>query len=56
MARKTKRMDISMSNHLSRRWFIEQCGVGMGALALNHLLSAAGYAQAAQQGQNPLVV
>jgi len=35
----------------SRRWFIEQCGVGMGALALNHLLSSAGYAQATQ---NPL--
>ncbi len=35
----------------SRRWFIEQCGVGMGALALNHLLSSAGYAQASQ---NPL--
>ncbi len=28
---------------LSRRWFIEQCGVGMGALALNHLLSSSGY-------------
>src|SRR5690349_689090 len=38
----------------SRRWFIEQCGVGMGALALNHLLSSAGYAQTSQQGQNPL--
>ena len=34
----------------SRRWFIEQCGVGMGALALNHLLASNGYAQ----GQNPL--
>jgi hypothetical protein len=39
------------SNAVSRRWFIEQCGVGMGALALNHLLSSAGYAQSAQ---NPL--
>jgi hypothetical protein len=37
--------------HISRRWFIEQCGVGLGALALNHLLSAAGYAQSAA---NPL--
>jgi hypothetical protein len=37
--------------HVSRRWFIEQCGVGMGALALNHLLSSAGYAQTAA---NPL--
>lgn len=43
-----------LSNHsanVSRRWFIEQCGVGMGALALSHLLSGAGYAQ---QAQNPL--
>ncbi|MDQ3011449.1 MAG: DUF1501 domain-containing protein [Acidobacteriota bacterium] len=36
---------------VSRRWFIEQCGVGMGALALNHLLASNSYAQAAQ---NPL--
>ncbi len=39
------------ADHTSRRWFIEQCGIGMGALALNHLLASAGYAQ---QGQNPL--
>ena len=25
----------------ARRWFIEQCGVGMGAFALNHLLGTA---------------
>ena len=37
--------------NVSRRWFIEQCGVGLGALALNHLLSSEGYAQ---QAQNPL--
>lgn len=35
---------------VSRRWFIEQCGVGLGALALNHLLASEGYAQS----QNPL--
>jgi hypothetical protein len=39
------------SRRLSRRWFIEQCGVGMGALALNHLLANSGYAQ---QAVNPL--
>ncbi len=38
------------SPNVSRRWFIEQCGVGLGALALNHLLTGEGYAQ----GQNPL--
>jgi len=38
-------------NPVTRRWFIEQCGVGMGAFALNHLLTTAGYAQ---QANNPL--
>ncbi len=38
---------------ISRRWFIEQCGVGMGAFALNHLLANAGYA-ATQDANNPL--
>src|SRR5262245_26094973 len=36
---------------VSRRWFMEQCGVGMGALALQHLLATEGYAQS---GDNPL--
>lgn len=40
-------------NHISRRWFIEQCGIGMGALALNHLLAEAGYG-ATPQSTNPL--
>lgn len=38
-------------NKSNRRWFIEQCGVGMGALALNHLLGKNGLAQGAV---NPL--
>ena len=29
----------------SRRWFIEQCGIGMGAFALNHLLNQSAYGQ-----------
>ncbi|HKC85652.1 MAG TPA: sulfatase, partial [Blastocatellia bacterium] len=41
------------SENVSRRWFIEQCGVGMGAFALNHLLASAGYA-ATQEANNPL--
>ncbi len=36
---------------VSRRWFMEQCGVGLGALSLNHLLAQAGYAQTTS---NPL--
>jgi hypothetical protein len=34
---------------ISRRYFLEQCGVGMGALALHQLLSQSGYAES-----NPL--
>ncbi|MCI0660819.1 MAG: DUF1501 domain-containing protein [Acidobacteria bacterium] len=33
------------SFQLSRRWFIEQCGIGMGAFALNHLLNQSAYGQ-----------
>jgi hypothetical protein len=29
---------------VNRRWFLEQCGVGLGAIALGHLLKADGYA------------
>lgn len=34
-------MDLQnqISNHVSRRWFLEQCGVGLGAVALNQLMS-----------------
>ena len=37
------------NGQISRRYFLEQCGVGMGALALNQLLTQSGYAQS-----NPL--
>jgi len=36
---------------VSRRWFINQCGVGLGALSLTQLLAEAGYAA---QSDNPL--
>src|SRR5499427_5555098 len=42
-----------LKRKVSRRWFIEQCGVGMGAFALTHLLASAGYA-ATQEADNPL--
>ena len=29
---------------VNRRWFLEQCGVGLGAIALGDLLTADGYA------------
>ena len=39
------------AKEVSRRWFIEQCGIGMGALALTQLLTGDGYGQ---QQANPL--
>ena len=33
---------------VTRRWFFEQCGVGLGALALRELLRGDGYARAAE--------
>ena len=49
---------LSQLNHeskkgleVSRRWFINQCGVGLGALSLTHLLAEMGYAG---QSENPL--
>jgi hypothetical protein len=39
----------------TRRWFLEQCGVGLGAIALNHLMAATGSAAPAASGvANPL--
>jgi hypothetical protein len=31
---------------IARRWFFQQCGVGLGAMALGHLLGEGGYARA----------
>jgi hypothetical protein len=42
-----------LKRKITRRWFIEQCGVGMGAFALNHLLASSGYG-ATQDADNPL--
>ena len=40
---------------VSRRWFIEQCGVGLGAMAFGHLLQIPGFAAALQDAPlNPL--
>ena len=44
-------MNTEYAKRISRRWFIEQCGVGVGALALHSLLAEAGYAR---QAENPL--
>jgi hypothetical protein len=46
--------EFSSPQNVSRRWFIEQCGVGMGALALNHLLTQNGYAATQTPPTSPL--
>ena len=40
---------INSPLHRSRRWFFEQCGVGLGSIALSHLLAESGFA-----GTDPL--
>src|SRR6266436_1187144 len=39
---------------ITRRWFFEQCGVGLGAIALGQLFQQSGWAAAAASGTNPL--
>jgi hypothetical protein len=40
--------------HLARRWFLQQCGVGLGAMALSQLFGAASPSIAAPSGTNAL--
>ncbi len=52
-------MQKEATDNTSRRWFLEQCGVGLGAIAANSLLTQAGYAatqnpqSASSYGHNP---
>jgi uncharacterized protein (DUF1501 family) len=39
---------------VTRRWFFQQCGVGLGAMALGQLFQQKGYAVSAPAGLNPL--
>jgi hypothetical protein len=41
-------------NHVTRRWFFHQCGVGLGAIALAELLRDSGFARAETQLTDPL--
>jgi len=38
----------------ARRWFLQQCGLGLGSAALGHLLQHEGYAAPAPSADNPL--
>ncbi|HKQ05558.1 MAG TPA: DUF1501 domain-containing protein [Blastocatellia bacterium] len=44
MKRKPDSSPTQAASQISRRWFIEQCGVGLGAIALGHLMGGAGVA------------
>jgi hypothetical protein len=39
---------------LARRWFMQQCGVGLGAVALGRLMAEAGYAAPVATADDPL--
>jgi hypothetical protein len=41
---------------LSRRWFLQQCGVGLGAMSLAELLGGRAVAAASSTSNNPLAV
>jgi hypothetical protein len=41
---------------LSRRWFLQQCGVGLGAMSLAELLGGRASAASVTKSNNPLVV
>jgi Protein of unknown function (DUF1501) len=43
---------IADPRQVSRRWFLEQCGVGLGAIALGQLLQADGYGAAPDKAAN----
>ena len=55
MKKMSDSLQTEAASQVSRRWFIEQCGVGLGAIALGHLLGGAAVAadEAATQA-NPL--
>src|SRR5580658_2624035 len=41
------------AREITRRWFFEQCGVGVGAAALAHLLAESGHAASPNPATDP---
>jgi hypothetical protein len=39
---------------VARRWFLQQCGVGLGSIALSHLLADTGFAATGNAPEDPL--
>src|SRR2546423_713726 len=54
MKKKSDSLQTTAASQVSRRWFIEQCGVGLGAIALGHLLGGAAVAADEATQANPL--
>ena len=48
-----RRYESNDPQSISRRWFLQQCGVGVGAMALGELLTQAGFATGALSSDNP---
>ena len=41
---------------VNRRWFLQQCGVGIGTMALGDLLTRSGYASGISSSENPFQI
>jgi hypothetical protein len=55
MSKKHLNTEEQQALGVSRRWFMQECGIGMGAIAMNALLARDGYAISQKpQGENPL--
>ncbi len=48
-----RRSELDITELQTRRWFLQQCGVGLGSMALQHLLTSDGLAQKADDPLAP---
>ena len=48
-----RRSELDITELQTRRWFLKQCGVGLGSIALQHLLTSDGLAQKADDPLAP---
>jgi hypothetical protein len=49
-----QQLNTELRRHVTRRWFLKECGVGLGAIALADLLGASAGASPAARPANPL--
>ncbi len=48
-----RRPELDITELQTRRWFLKQCGIGLGSMALQHLLTSEGLAQKADDPLAP---